>query len=111
MVYGYRSWLNSLSAQEEHILISKKTSRISSSEKVCLKWNDFQGNINTSFQEMRHDQYFSDVTLAYEDKQKIEAHKVILVASSQVFRELLKDTKSSHPLLYMRGIKVKCLNG
>ena len=50
---------------------------------------------------MRHDQYFSDVTLAYEDKQKIEAHKVILVASSQVFRELLKDNK--HPVSQHEG--------
>jgi len=58
---------------------------------------------------MRHGQYFCDVTLACEDKQKIEAHKGILAASSPVYRELLKDTKNSHPLLYMRGIK--CLNG
>jgi hypothetical protein len=57
---------------------------MSSSEKVCLKFNDFQGNINTSFQEMMHDQYFCDVTLACEDKQKIEAHKGILAASSPV---------------------------
>ena len=57
---------------------------------------------------MRHDEYFCDVTLACEDKQNIEAHKDILAASSPVFRELLKDTKNSHPLLYVRGIKVKC---
>jgi hypothetical protein len=43
---------------------------------------------------MRQDHYFFDVTLACEDKQKIEAHKVILAASSPVFRELLKDTKN-----------------
>ena len=44
---------------------------------------------------MTTDQYICDVTLACEDKQKIEAHKGILAASSPVIRELLKDTKGN----------------
>ena len=49
------------------------------------------------------------MTLACEDKHKIEAHKVILAVSSPVFRELLQNNKNSHPLLYTR-LKVKHLN-
>ena len=52
------------------------------SEKLCLKWNDFQDNVNTAFGNLREDNEFADVTLASEDGQQIEAHKVILAASS-----------------------------
>ena len=44
-------------------------------EKLCLKWNDFQENVNTAFGSMREDNEFADVTLACEDGQQIEAHK------------------------------------
>ena len=53
------------------------------SEKLCLKWNDFQENVNIAFGNLREDHEFADVTLACEDGQQIEAHKVILAASSQ----------------------------
>ena len=53
-----------------------------SNEKFCLKWNDFQENVSGSFRELKEDQDFCDVTLASEGDQQIEAHKVILAASS-----------------------------
>ena len=73
------------------------------SEKVCLNWDNFQENIQSAFQNLRDDQDFADVTLACEDGQRIEAHKVILAASSPVLQKLLKNNK--HPLIYMRGMK------
>ena len=75
------------------------------SDKLCLKWNDFQENVNTAFGSLRVDKDFSDVTLACEDGQQFEAHKVILAASSPFFQNLLKRNKHSHPIIYMRGIK------
>ena len=75
------------------------------SEKLCLKWNDFRENVNTAFGSLREDHEFSDVTLACEDGQQIEAHKVILAASSPFFQNLLKRNKHPHPLIYMRGVK------
>jgi len=75
------------------------------SEKLCLKWNDFQDNINATFGKLRNDQEFSDVTLACEDGQQVEAHKVILAASSPFFQNLLRKNKHPHPLVYMRGVK------
>ena len=79
------------------------------SEKFCLKWNDFQDNIVTSYKDLREDTDFTNVTLACEDKKQIETHKVILAASSPFFKEILKQNKHSHPLIYMRGIKAKDL--
>ena len=79
------------------------------SEKLCLKWNDFQENVTTAFGSLKEDNKFTDVTLACEDGQQIEAHKVILASSSPFFRNLLKRNKHSHPLIYMKGIKHELL--
>ena len=47
---------------------------------------------------------FSDVTLACEDGQQIEAHKVILAASSPFFQNLLRRNRQvGYPIIYMRG--------
>ena len=70
-----------------------------------MQWNDFKENITTSFKELREDREFTDVTLACEDGEQIEAHKVVLVSSSPFFLELLKKCRHPHPLLYMRGFQ------
>ena len=75
------------------------------SEKLCLQWNDFQENIKSAFGNLREDNDFTDVTLACEDGQQVEAHKVILAASSPFFQKLLGRNKHPHPLIYMRGMK------
>ena len=80
------------------------------SQKLCLKWNDFQENINSAFGNLRKDNDLSDVTLACEDGHQIEAHKVILSVSSPLFENLLKRNKHNHPLIYMRGMKSEDLN-
>ena len=75
------------------------------SEKLCLKWNDFQDNVNTAFQRLKEDTNFTDVTLACEDGKQFEAHKVIITASSPFFQNLLTRNTHPHPLVYMRGMK------
>ena len=75
------------------------------SENLCLQWNDFQENIKSAFGNLREDNDFPDVTLACEDGQQVEAHKVILAASSPFFKKLLARNKHPHPLIYMRGMK------
>ena len=75
------------------------------SEKLCLKWNDFQENVNTAFASLREDNDFADVTLACEDGQQVEVHKVILAASSPFFQDLLRKIKHPHPMIYLRGFQ------
>jgi len=75
-----------------------------SSEKFCLKWNDFEKNISGAFREIREDKDFFDVTLACDDDQ-LQAHKVILSACSPFFRTILRRNKHDHPLLYLKGVK------
>ena len=79
------------------------------SEKLCLKWNDFQENVNKAFGRLRNETEFVDVTLACEDGQQVEAHKVILTASSPFFDNLLKKNRHPHPLIYMKGVKFEDL--
>ena len=78
---------------------------MNTSEKLCLKWNDFQINISSAFGELREDRDFSDVTLVCEDGKQLEAHKIILATSSPFFMDLLRKSKHPRPLIYMRGIK------
>ena len=75
-----------------------------SSEKFCLRWNDFEANISSAFCDLQKEKDFSDVTLACADGQ-IEAHKVILAASSPFFKGILKKNSHIHPLIYLKGIK------
>ena len=75
------------------------------SEKMCLQWNDFKDNAINAFRSLKDDDDFADVTLACEDGHQIEAHKVILAASSPFFQTILMRNKHSHPLIYMRGMK------
>ena len=82
---------------------------MSTTEKFCLKWNDFQNNVTSTFQSFREDIDFADVTLACEDGQQVKAHKVILSASSPFFKNLLKINTHPHPLIVMKGMKVKDL--
>ena len=67
-------------------------------EKLCLQWNDFKENTSSSFRELREDEDLTDVTLVCEDGKQVEAHKIILAASSPFFMEILK--KHPHPLIY-----------
>ena len=73
-------------------------------EKLCLQWNDFKDNVNFAFETLRKDSDFTDVTLACEDGQ-LEAHKVILAASSPFYRNIFKRNKHAHPLIFMRNVK------
>ena len=75
-----------------------------SSEKFCLRWNDFERNISHAFQELREDKDFFDVTIACDDEQ-MKAHKVILAACSPFFKTILLRNKHEHPLLYLKGVK------
>jgi len=79
---------------------------MASSEKFCLRWNDFESNVSTAFRDIREEKDFFDVTLACDDSQ-VEAHKVILAACSPWFRNILRRNPHQHPLLYLKGVKYK----
>ena len=73
-------------------------------ERLSLKWNDFQSVVSQSFSVLRQEEDFYDVTLVSDDHTQISAHKLVLSASSQFFKSILKKNPHSHPLLYLSGV-------
>ena len=73
-------------------------------KKVCLKSETFQGDLAFSFQRLRSERDFTDVTLVTEDGQHFVAHRVILAAMSPVLETIFKRSHHPQPLLYLRGV-------
>ena len=80
------------------------------SEKFCLKWNDFHSNIGKSFKSLRYDDDLFDVTLVCDDHSQVSAHKLVLSACSEYFKNIFKNNKHSHPLLSLEGVSSNDLN-
>ena len=74
------------------------------SEKFCLKWNDFYSNVSKSFRLLRNENYLHDVTLVSDDHLKLSAHKLVLSACSDYFKDILKNNQHSHPLICLEGV-------
>ena len=77
------------------------------SEKFCLKWNDFHSNVAKSFGLFRNEDYLHDVTLVGDDHHQVSAHKLVLSACSEYFKDIFKlnNKPNSHPLVCLDGIK------
>ena len=73
-----------------------------SDEKLWLQWNSLGENTSLAFGDLRQDKEFTDVTLACEDRQQVEAHKVVLVALSPFFWNISKRNKHA-PLIRWWG--------
>lgn len=73
----------------------------SNHDAFVLRWSEFQCNVTTSFQSLRGEEDFFDVTLACDEDHQVKAHKVILAASSSFFRGLLKRNPGPNPILIM----------
>ena len=74
------------------------------SEKFCLKWNDFDSNVSKSFGKLRNEEYLHDVTLVGDDHTQISAHKLVLSACSEYFKEVFKRNKHSNTLMCLEGL-------
>ena len=87
-----------------------------SSDKFCLRWSDFEGNVSRSFASIRDNSQFFDCTLTTDDDEaysdNLRAHKVILSACSKFFKNILtKESMCAHPnpLIYLKGISAQDL--
>ena len=70
----------------------------------CLRWNEFENNISEFFRRERKGHRFADVTLATDDGQHIQAHKIILSAGSHLFDNMFTKSNHSNMLVYLKGI-------
>ena len=58
-------------------------------EHFFLQWEDFHGNLKSSYTELRENYQFTDVTLCCEGGQQVKAHKIILSATSSLLNDIL----------------------
>ncbi|XP_053671679.1 protein tramtrack, beta isoform-like [Anopheles nili] len=82
-----------------------------SSQRFCLRWNNHQSNMISVFDQLLHDETFTDVTLAVEG-QNLKAHKMVLSACSPYFQKLFADHPEKHPIVILRDVPykdMKCL--
>ncbi|XP_066954902.1 broad-complex core protein isoforms 1/2/3/4/5-like isoform X3 [Macrobrachium rosenbergii] len=76
--------------------------RIMAEQQFCLRWNNFQANIVSSFETLLDREEFVDVTLTAEGK-SVKAHRVLLSACSPYFRDLFRDLPAhQHPVIVLR---------
>lgn len=79
-----------------------------SSQQYCLKWSNYSTNLVRTFGQMIMDENFVDVTLACEG-QAIKAHKVVLSACSNYFKELFLANPCKHPIVILKDMKMEDL--
>ena len=73
-------------------------------EKFSLKWNDFHSNVSKSFGLLRSEEYLHDVRLMSEDYHEVTAHRIVLSACSEYFRNIFKNSKKQDTLICLDGI-------
>ena len=82
---------------------------------ICnYEWPDFSGHLETLLADMMSIDKFKDVTLVCGDDTEVLAHKVVLNASSQVFRNIFQNPEYVNPkfqveendqaIIYLEGI-------
>ena len=79
-------------------------STLMNQEKYNLSWQSFSEHLLEMLHHLMTSKSneFTDVTIVFEDKQHFKAHKVILSASSQVFKSIV--TGAVNPLIYLPGV-------
>ena len=68
-------------------------------------WYSHCKEITKSFKNFISQNDSSDVTLVTDDQKSVQAHKIVLSASSPVLRNILLCNPHPHPLIYLRDIK------
>ena len=78
-----------------------------------MKWNDFPSNVQKSFQNLRKEEDFFDITLVGDDFKHVTAHKLVLSSSSEYFKMVFSNNKKyfqSHALICLEGLNQSDLN-
>ena len=88
----------------------KTVSHILAMEKFSLKWDKFTSNASNAFSSLRHEDYLHNVTLVSNDNQQVSAHKLVLSACSEYFRNIFMNNQSKHPLLCIDSVTKEDLN-
>ena len=79
-----------------------------SSEKFCLKWNEYTNNLTSYFSDQKANQEFTDVTLACEDQGQLTVHRVILSLSLKLLlQRYFEQTETPKSPDIHEGVQIK----
>ena len=73
-------------------------------EKFNLTWHTYTDHLREMLHDMMTSTELTDITLVSEDNKQFKAHKVVLSASSTVFKSIISENYSTNPVIYLRGI-------
>lgn len=76
-----------------------------SPSEFCLRWNNYQLNLLSVFEQLLEKQLFVDVTLCCEGGYSVKAHKIVLSACSPYFQALFNDTPCDHPIVILKDVQ------
>ena len=68
-------------------------------------YDEFEPNCQNMFKQLWKEKDFTNVTLAASDDVSFNVHKVILSASSSLFRRIFQNNPHQNPLIYFHNIK------
>ena len=75
-----------------------------SSNQCSLKWNKYEENLLSVFDQLLQQEALVDVTLSTEGK-SLRCHKVVLSACSSYFKSILSDTDhTQHPIVILKDV-------
>lgn len=74
-----------------------------------LRWNNYVTHVTEAFNVLRFENDLVDVTLCC-DGGKIRAHRMLLSACSNYFKQIFKENPCQHPVIIFRNFKYEDLN-
>lgn len=90
--------------QKQSEVNEPSSSQQNNPQQFCLRWNNYQSNLTSVFDQLLQNESFVDVTLVC-DGHSIKAHKIVLSACSPYFQELFFENPCKHPVIIMLDIK------
>ena len=72
---------------------------------VILTTENHTKDLLETFKFLLKDNVLTDVTLVCDDKTRFEAHRIVLIAGSNIFKDFLVNNPHNHPMIYLKGVK------
>ncbi|XP_044749856.1 transcription regulator protein BACH2 isoform X1 [Coccinella septempunctata] len=70
-------------------------------QKYCLRWNNYQTNLVSVFDEMLKNENFADVTVVTNGGDRFRCHRMLLAACSKFFQEIFVSVPCEHHLVVL----------
>ena len=72
---------------------------------VVLNSDSYSSQLIRTFSDLYKNNLLTDVTIVCDDRFRIEAHRMVLCASSPLLRDFITINAQSRPLIYLKGVK------